>query len=175
MGGPRIGVFLHRLQSENVYISQKLHFSKMGALICGVLCMCSTTLLQANGNGQFENISMMSLLWLYWALEISEQNIKKGCFHIAISFACTLFSSPYQGVVALCMIGVHFLYTYQWKILIPIIPSLLLGAWYFGAVSQGNVHASVAPAQESLRAGCDDLPADTVFYFSYQLNRFKFH
>jgi hypothetical protein len=35
--------------------------------------------------------------------------------------------------------------------------------------------ASVAPAQESLRAGCDDLPADTVFYFSYQLNRFKFH
>jgi hypothetical protein len=112
--------------------------------------MCSTTVLQANGNGQFENISMMSLLWLYWALENSEQNLKKGWFHIAISFALTLFSSPYQGVVALCMIGVHLVYTYQWKVLIPIIPSLLVGAWYFGAVSEGNVHASVTPAHASI-------------------------
>ena len=147
-----VGVFLWIvLQGIGAYIiGEKITFSHMGALICGVICMCSTTILQANGNGQFENISMMSLLWLYWALEISEQDLTKGLFHIAISFALTLFSSPYQGVVGLCLIATHLIYTYQWKILLPILPSLLLGGWYYGAVSAGDVYASVTPAHASI-------------------------
>jgi hypothetical protein len=147
-----LGVFLWIVGQGlgGYYFGTKLQFSKMGALICGVICMCSPSLLQANGNGQFENISMMSLLWLYWALEESVENIKYRWMHIGVAFALTLFSSPYQGVVGLLMIGVHLLYTYQWKITLPILPSLLIGAWYYGAVSQGEVHASVIPAQASI-------------------------
>ena len=82
-------------------------------------------------------------------MEISEQNLTKGLFHIAILCSYT-FSSPYQGVVGLCLIATHLIYTYQWKILLPILPSLLLGGWYYGAVSAGDVHASVTPAHASI-------------------------
>ena len=70
--------------------------------------------------------------------------------HIGASFGFILFSSPYQGIVALVILFVHLIFAREWKVLVPIFPSLLLGAWYFGAVSEGSVHASVTPAQATV-------------------------
>ena len=99
---------------------------------------------------KFENISLMSILWFYWALEQNPKS-QKIWIHIGMSFGLILFSSPYQGVVALVILIVHLIFArMEWMVMVPILPSLLVGAWYFGAVSEGSVHASVTPAQATV-------------------------
>ena len=91
----------------------------------------------------------MSILWFYWALEQNPKS-QKIWIHIGMSFGLILFSSPYQGIVALVILIVHLIFAREWKVMVPILPSLLVGAWYFGAVSEGSVHASVTPAQATV-------------------------
>ena len=100
---------------------------------------------------------MMSLLWLYWHWKFRNKYQKRKC-HIAISFACTLFPSPYQGVVALVMIEFILLH----------VPMENIDSHYsfitlrcFGLVlCSKEMSASVAPAHVSISESLDSM----VFY-----------
>ena len=110
-----------------------------GAIICGISSIASVTVVQAIGNGQFENISIFALLWLWLACK------NKWNKEAAFALFLVLFSSPYQGVVGLCIIFIFMFEQRNIKPLMYTLPLLCCVFLYYNVLEAG-AHASVTPA-----------------------------
>ena len=110
-----------------------------GAILCGISSIASVTVIQAIGNGQFENISLFSLLWLWLACK------NKWNKEAALALALVLCSSPYQGVVGLCIVLISMIEHRTAKPLAYTLP-LLFAVFSYYSILDAGAHASVTPA-----------------------------